>query len=368
MLLQQDGGSSRWFGPGTLKYSRQLPSQPAHFKKTGVKPKLWTQTEAAHEIEKSLSSNNTELSGNSSHAMCQKWNLHSERKYDHIGMREIPHGVARVIPSCGLKWQGAGHQLVIRMGVCGSKIWIPVRSTPLQTSTVSGLTRSGSSPNGESGILNRWWTLLFFPLHGDYRISIKIFGLGSNLQHFFFFQKPTVAQMTICYLVIIVCLNPYAPLLILAGCCWFVNLLIDGSAICNASSLLMLSEHAARSFSAASHLSLWVTSFYGLQTRPIFYINFKIFIPSSDKSTFMPHVSVLFCSEPTTIMTLAMVYVSSGGFSCVRAPNWPTWSTGQAGIRLGLEKVKSSLRKFQKHRDCCVSWQKGGAKKGKRLS
>lgn len=173
--------------------------------------------------------------------------------------------------------------------------------------------------------------------------------------------------MTICYLVIIVCLNPYAPLLILAGCCWFVNLLIDGSAICNASSLLMLSEHAARSFSAASHLSLWVTSFYGLQTRPIFYINFKIFIPSSDKSTFMSHVSVLFCSEPTTIMTLAMVYVSSGGFFCVRAPNWPTWSTGQAGIRLGLEKVKSSLRKFQKHRDCCVSWQKGGCKERQKI-
>lgn len=48
--------------------------------------------------------------------------------------------------------------LVTRMEVCGSKIWIPVRSTPLQTSTVSssGLTRSGSSPSGESWILNRW--------------------------------------------------------------------------------------------------------------------------------------------------------------------------------------------------------------------
>lgn len=174
--------------------------------------------------------------------MCQKWNLHSERKYDHIGMREIPHWVARVIPSCGLKWQGSGNQLATRMGVCGSKIWIPVRSNPLQTSTVSnsGLTRSGSSPSGESWILNHWWPLLFFPLHGDYRISIKIFGLGSNLQHFsffFFFQKPTVAEMTLCYLVIIFCLNPYAPLFILAGCCWLVNLRIDDSAICNASSL-----------------------------------------------------------------------------------------------------------------------------------
>lgn len=184
MLLQQDGGSGAWFGPGTLKYSRQLPSQPAHFRKTGSREHRWRQ----HTRSK-----------NHFQAISEK-------------LRNGPYTVREniIISAWGnspMEWRersllvvSSDEVLVTRMEVCGSKIWIPVRSTPLQTSTVSssGLTRSGCSPSGESWILNRWWPLLFFPLHGDYRISIKIFGLGSNLQQFFFFfQKPTVAQMTI---------------------------------------------------------------------------------------------------------------------------------------------------------------------------
>lgn len=50
-------------------------------------------------------------------------------------------------------------------------------------------------------------------------------------------------------------------------------------------------------------------------------------IPSSGKSTFMSPVSALFCSEPTMIMTSAMVYMSVQGGIAVSEPQ-----TGQHGV------------------------------------
>lgn len=115
---------------------------------------------------------------------------------------------------------------------------------PVQTVTVSDSDSawSGRSPSGESWILNRWWPLLFFPLHGDYRIRKKVCALGPNLQQLIlktnrsstdYLLSYYVLLLLLYYIVIMFCLNPHRPLLVLAGRCWLLNLLMDGSTMCN---------------------------------------------------------------------------------------------------------------------------------------
>lgn len=66
----------------------------------------------------------------------------------------------------------------------------------------------------------------------------KICVLGPNLQQLAL--KPTAAQLTICYLVIMFCLNPHLLLFVLAGQCWLINLLMDGSTVCDVLSVCCL--------------------------------------------------------------------------------------------------------------------------------